>query len=302
MQNSNLLKISLQTSFYINFMSIITLTTDYGLKDHFVGSVKGKILTEFSEAQIVDISHNIDPFNTSEASYIITAAYNNFPKGTIHLIGVDIEKSKENRHLAMLFEDHYFICADNGILSLLLQNNKPQKVVEINIHEHLINNPTDIDAFVKVACHLAKAGRLNDVGTEISDIKEITELQSIVSDDQNTIKGYVIYIDNFGNVVTNISRKMFAEIGKNRPFKVILSEKSKQRIKGNITQIFDKYSDVANSGNYEIKNYEGTKLAIFNERGFLEIAIFRSNPSAFGSAKSLLGLGYRDLILIEFAN
>ena len=68
-------------------MSIITLTTDYGLKDHFVGALKGKILSEFSEAKIVDISHQIDPFNTAEASYIISASYKSFPKGTVHLIG-----------------------------------------------------------------------------------------------------------------------------------------------------------------------------------------------------------------------
>ena len=71
-------------------MSIITLTTDYGLKDHFVGALKGKILSEYSDATIIDISHYIDPFNTAEASYIISSSYNSFPKGTVHIIGVDI--------------------------------------------------------------------------------------------------------------------------------------------------------------------------------------------------------------------
>lgn len=101
-------------------MSIITLTTDYGLKDYFVGALKGKILTEFPEAQIVDISHGIDPFNIAETSYIIGAAYSSFPKGTVHLIGVDVEINKETpQHIAMEWNDHYFICADNGILSIL---------------------------------------------------------------------------------------------------------------------------------------------------------------------------------------
>jgi hypothetical protein len=79
-------------------MSIITLTTDYGLKDHFVGALKGKLLSEFREATIIDISHNIDAFNVAEAAYIIGAAYNSFPKGTVHLIGVDIELNTENQH------------------------------------------------------------------------------------------------------------------------------------------------------------------------------------------------------------
>ena len=108
-------------------MSIITLTTDYGLKDHFVGALKGKILSEYPEAQIIDISHDIDPFNIVEASYIIGAAYSSFPKGTIHLIGVDMELNKENLHIVMQWNDSYFIAADNGILSMLSQKIVPQK-------------------------------------------------------------------------------------------------------------------------------------------------------------------------------
>ena len=99
-------------------MSIITLTTDYGLKDHFVGALKGKILSEFQEATIIDISHEIDPFNIAETSYAIGAAFSSFPKGTVHLIGVDIELNSENQHIAMQWNDQYFICADNGILSI----------------------------------------------------------------------------------------------------------------------------------------------------------------------------------------
>src|SRR5690606_9437010 len=116
-------------------MSIITLTTDYGLKDHFVGALKGKILSEFPEATIVDISHDIDAFNISETSYIIGAAYSSFPKGTVHLIGVDIELNDHNQHIVMQWNDQYFICADNGILSILIQKIVPQKIVSINIHD-----------------------------------------------------------------------------------------------------------------------------------------------------------------------
>ena len=118
-------------------MSIITLTTDYGIKDHFVGALKGKLLSEFREATIIDISHNIDAFNVAEAAYIIGAAYGSFPKGTVHLIGVDIELNTENQHIAMQWNDQYFICADNGILSMLIQKIVPQKLVAINIHKHI---------------------------------------------------------------------------------------------------------------------------------------------------------------------
>jgi S-adenosylmethionine hydrolase len=274
-------------------MSIITLTTDYGLKDHFVGALKGKILSEFIDAKIIDISHNIDAFNTTEASYIISASYSSFPKGTVHLIGVDIELNKENQHIAMQWNDHYFICADNGILSMLIQKIKPQKIVSINIHDRFTADATDLDVFVKVACHLAKGGLLNVIGKEISEIKAITELQPIT--DTNSIKGNVIYIDSLGNAVTNITRKMFLEAAKNRSYEIVFKNKT-------IKTILARYSDVAQTDKYPIKYYEGEKLAIFNEAGFLEICIFRSNPETVGSASTLLGLSYRDVVSINFAN
>jgi S-adenosylmethionine hydrolase len=274
-------------------MSIITLTTDYGLKDHFVGALKGKILSEYSEIQIVDISHDIDPFNTVEASYIIGAAYGSFPKGTVHIIGVDIELNKENKHLVMQWNDHYFIAADNGILSMLSQKIVPQKIVSINIHDRLPTDATDLDVFVKVACHIAKGGLLNVIGKEIKTIKQVTDLQATVSSEGDVLKGYVIYIDHFGNVVTNISKKQFLEVAKGRAYEIVLKTK-------NIKTILPNYSAIATSDKYEIKNYEGEKLALFNEAGFLEIAVFRSNPSKVGSASSLLGLNYRDVITIKF--
>ena len=274
-------------------MSIITLTTDYGLKDHFVGALKGKILSEYPEATIIDISHDIDPFNTVEASYIIGASYASFPKGTVHLIGVDLEFNKENQHIVMQWNDHYFIAADNGILSMLSQKIVPQKIVAINIHDRLPNDATDLDVFVKVACHIAKGGLLNIIGKELKNIKQVVDLQAVIANDGNSLKGYVIYIDHFGNVVTNISKKQFLEVAKGRPCEILMRTK-------NIKTILPNYSAIASSDKYEIKNYDGEKLAIFNEAGFLEIAIFRSNPSKVGSANSLLGLNYRDVINIKF--
>jgi S-adenosylmethionine hydrolase len=274
-------------------MSIITLTTDYGLKDHFVGALKGKILSEFADAKIVDISHDIDPFNTVEASYIIGVAYNSFPKGTVHIIGVDMEMNKENLHIVMQWNDHYFIAADNGILSMLSQKIVPQKIVAINIHDRLHDSASDLDVFVKVACHIAKGGLLNIIGKEITAIKQVTNLQTAVASDTNSIKGHVIYIDHFGNVVTNISKKQFLDVAKGRPYEIVMKTR-------NIKTILPNYSAIASSDKYAIKNYEGEKLAIFNEAGFLEIAVFRSNPATVGSASSLLGLNYRDVIVIKF--
>jgi S-adenosylmethionine hydrolase len=276
-------------------MSIITLTTDYGLKDHFVGALKGKILSEYSEASIIDISHDIDPFNTAEASYIISASYASFPKGTVHIIGVDLESNKENQHIAMQWNDHFFIAADNGILSMLTQKIIPQKIVAITIHDRLHSDASDLDVFVKVACHIAKGGVLNVIGKEINALKQVTDLQVSLSDDGNQLKGNVIYIDHFGNVVTNISKKQFLETVKGRSFEIVFKNKI-------IKTILPYYSAIASSDKYPIKYYEGEKLAIFNEAGFLEIAIFRSNPLTVGSASTLLGLNYRDVVSIRFKN
>lgn len=274
-------------------MSIITLTTDFGLKDHFVGALKGKIITEHPQAQIIDISHNVDLFNISEASYTINAAYNSFPKGSVHLIGVDSERTLENKHIAMQWNDHFFICADNGILSILTQKIVPQKIVEINIHDRLPEGASDMDVFVKVACHLSKGGAMSVIGKEISTIKEINELQAVVASDFNSIKGAVVYIDHFGNCVTNISRKLIQENGKGRPFEVKFGTKT-------IKNIHKSYSDFKISERFTLKDYEGERLALFNEAGFLEIAIYKSNPSTVGSATSLLGLKFRDVVTIQY--
>lgn len=274
-------------------MSIITLTTDFGYKDHFVGSLKGKIYSEYPEARIVDISHEIDLFNVSEASYMIGSSYPSFPKGTVHIIGVDSELHPETQHIAMQWNDQYFICADNGILSLLIQKIIPQKIVSINIHDRLGINATAMDVFVTVACHLARGGLLNVIGKEITKIKEVTELQAVVSQDNSSIKGYAIYIDHFGNVVTNISKQLFTKVGKGRKYEVSFKNYK-------LRTILPNYSSIVNFEQNSIKFYEGKELAIFNEAGFLEIAIYRSNPNSVGGASSLLGLKYRDFVSINF--
>lgn len=178
---------------------------------------------------------------------------------------------------------------------MLTQKVVPQKMVAITIHDRLHNDATDLDVFVKVACHLSKGGLLNVVGKEITQLKAVTGLQATVANDFNSIKGNVIYIDHFGNVVTNISKKQFLDVAKGRPYEIVMKTK-------NIKTILPNYSAIATNEKYAIKNYEGEKLAIFNEAGFLEIAIFRSNPSKIGSANSLLGLSFRDVVLIQFKN
>ncbi len=274
-------------------MSIITLITDFGHKDYFVGALKGKILSEQKEAVIVDISHEIDLFNTLEASYCIEAAYSNFPKGTIHIIGVDSERVGDTQHIAMQWDDHYFICADNGILNTLIQKKIPQKIVAITIHDRLNTDVSDMDVFAAVACHISRGGLLNVIGKEIQSLKSVSVLTSTISDDLAEIKGQIVYIDSFGNCVTNISQKQFNDTIRSRKFEIIIKNKK-------ITRLHKSYSDFPVSDTKQLKDLEGDFLALFNENGYLEIAIYKSNPKTVGSAATLLGLHFRDSISVKF--
>ena len=103
-------------------MPIITLTTDLGLKDHYVASIKGAILSQISDISIVDITHNIEAFNISQTAYVIRKCYKNFPKGSIHILGGAAELSVDKSHLAVFYDGHYFIGTDNGVFSLLLDD------------------------------------------------------------------------------------------------------------------------------------------------------------------------------------
>lgn len=274
-------------------MSIITLTTDFGHKDYFVGALKGKILSEHKEAVLVDISHEIDLFNTLEASYCIEAAYHNFPKGTIHIIGVDSERVGDTQHIAMQWDDHYFICADNGILNTLIQKKIPQKIVAITIHDRLNIDASDMDVFVAVACHIARGGLLNVIGKEIPSLKPVSVLTSSISNDLSEIKGQIVYIDSFGNCVTNISQKQFNDSIRGRKFEIVIKNKK-------FSRLHKSYSDFPVSDVKQLKDLEGDFLALFNENGYLEIAIYKSNPKTVGSAATLLGLHFRDTVSIKF--
>ena len=275
-------------------MSIITLTTDFGNKDFFVSSVKGAILSEVKNAMIIDVSNEIQPYNHSEAAYILKNAYKNFPKGTIHIVGVESELTPENRHIAMAFEGHYFIGSDNGIFSMIKDDLKAEKIVEINIHEKESSSFSVLDVFVKVAAHISRMGKLEVIGKTIKSIKQITNINPVVNNKANQILGSVIYIDNYGNVVTNINRKFFNEIRKSRDYKIFA-----RTVK--FENIYENYSGAIDFSNPKEKREEdGKKIAIFNSANHLELGIYKSNPKTYGSAASLFGLDYRDPITVKF--
>jgi S-adenosylmethionine hydrolase len=275
-------------------MPIVTLMTDFGNKDYAVAAVKGAIHCTVDNPKIVDISHQISPYNPTEAAYVLKNAYKNFPKGSIHIIGVESEKTPENQHLAMFFDGHYFIGADNGIFAMIKGDLKSEKIVAIDIHDKMPSTYPVLEVFVWVAAHISNKGTLEVVGKSVDHIKEIKELRPVINQQRDQIIGAVIYVDNYGNVVTNVTRKLFNEVGKSRAF-TIYARNVKFR------NVFETYSDAIDfSVPKDKRDEDGKKIALFNDADHLELAIYKSNSQTVGSAQSLFGLEYRESITIKF--
>ena len=275
-------------------MAIITLTTDFGLKDHFVGALKGAVYKELAEARIVDISHNISPFNIHECAYILKNSYKSFPEGSIHIVGVDSEVTPENQHIVVLVDGHYFITANNGVIGLIISEIKPEKVIEISLPNTINGSFPVMDVFVKVACHIVRGGTLEVVGKSFDGLKDLRDFSPRITDDGKKIVGSVLYIDIYGNVVTNIQKSLFEAYRKGRSFEVHARTSL-------ITKILDNYSDIVN---YDLDKSKrkgaGDLLALFNSSGYIELAIYKSNLKTVGGASTLLGLDYRDTVTINF--
>lgn len=275
-------------------MTIVTLTTDFGHKDFSISVIKAALLQQIPNLKIIDISHEISPYNASETAYILKNAFRAFPKGSIHIIGVESEWTPENIHLVMEFEEHYFIGADNGILSMIKEDFIATKIVEINIHKTVITSFPVLDIFINVAAHISRKGSLEVIGKSIKKIKELTNINPVINHEKNQILGSVIYIDNYGNLVSNIKKDLFYEIGKSRNFTIYArSVKFKK--------IYKNYSEAIDFSLPKGKREEdGKKLAIFNTSDHLELAVYKSNPQTIGGAGSLFGLDYRDPITVKF--
>ena len=275
-------------------MTVVTLTTDFGHKDYSVSVIKAALIQQISDLSVIDISHQISPYNPSETAYILKNAFRAFPEGSIHIIGVESEWTPENIHLAIEFEGHFFIGADNGILSMIINDLNATKIVEINIHKAVVSSFPVLDVFINVAAHIARKGALEVIGKPISQIKELTNINPVINTEGNQILGSVIYIDNYGNLVTNIKETLFNEVGKTRNF-TIFARTVKFKI------IYKGYSEAIDFNLPKNKrNEDGKKLALFNSEGHLELAVYKSNLETVGGASSLFGLNYRDPVTVKF--
>lgn len=256
-------------------MAIITLTTDFGLKDHYVGAVKGAILKQLPNVTIVDISHQIEKFNIQDAAFILKEAYLNFPEKTVHIIGLLTERQNTGGYVAVEHKGHFFISADNGIYSLLFDE-FPEKVIEIPA-DSIFNLSFPVrDIFVKTACLLANGIDIKSIGKPKENL--LQRLPFRATSMGTIIRGSVVFIDSYGNVITNIDRILFDQVGKKLPFVIELARSNQ------IDKISLEYNSVP----------EGEILALFNASGQLEIAMRN------GKVSSMLNLKLNDSITIRF--
>ncbi len=272
-------------------MGIVTLTTDLGLKDHYVASLKGQLLSKNSNIHIVDVSHNVEPFNIAQASYYINNVVKDFPEGTVHFIGVDcipvinINSPKLNFYpIIMKLKGHYFVGLDNGFFSLLPNFHEAEEIVQIHDFSttFALRYPTKY-IYVPAILDILEGKALSSLGDRLETVRRAFVTQATT--DTNLIKGSVIHVDHYGNVVVNISEGLFKKIGKGEAFTIYFRQS-----KYFIERIVDNYNEVP----------IGEKLALFNTNGNLEIAINKGVKGSGGGASTLLGLKTNDIVRVEF--
>jgi S-adenosylmethionine hydrolase len=248
-------------------MALVTFTSDIGHQDYLVGAVKAQLLQINSNFNIVDISHSIAPFNYPQAAYICRNAIRNFPEFTYHIIMVNLFEKKPDQLLLAFHQNQYLLCADNGLLNMILED-KPELVIGIPLDKSAIRNTTYCASIMGKAINQLVLGEpIQAIGKPDVSYREKNHLRPLL--DNNWIEGQIIFIDNFENVIVNITRDQFEEQRKGRAFRIVFK---RDEI---IDRISESYADVN----------EGEKLALFNSAGYLEIAINKGNAAGLFGLK-----------------
>lgn len=274
-------------------MQIVTLTTDMGHTDHYVASIKGALLSLSPTIQIVDITHNVQSFSSVQAAYFLRSCFEDFPTGTIHIVGVNSEPiiNLSNDELSSYptiveFKGHFFVGNDNGFFSLLTNGEKISSIWRIDdvlSRKNPFEFPTK-NILVPTAAKLANGTSISEIASPVENIMRQITFQAIV--EPNLIKGNIIHIDHFGNLITNVSRDTFNQFDKDIPFTIYFRKKEYF-----IDEISSSYSDVP----------PGEKVAIFNSAGLLEIAVNQGAKDRKNGANTLFGISMNEIIRIEFS-
>ncbi len=252
-------------------MPLVSLTSDYGTKDHFVGALKGQLYHANKDIIIVDINHEIKPFDVLSGAYILKNAAATFPAGSIHIASINIREGN-SRFLIVKRKENFFVVPDNGIICLMF----PAEDFEAFAFEKLSKAFTfkELHESLGTIIQHISEDQIEAIGVKTNSYKVLNNIQAIVMPE--LIRGSIFYVDGFDNVVVNISKELFEEFVGDKQFVISF----RQHKIGNLS---NHYSDVA----------EGEVLALFNDAGFLEISMNRAN------AAGLLGLAYGSLVMVE---
>jgi len=255
-------------------MQLITLTTDFGTRDFYAGALKGALLQRHRALQLVDISHEIKPFDIVQGAFVLQNTWSEFPEGTIHLVGVHCVYGPEARFIAARYAGHYFLAPDNGLLSLLFEHLPENDLRSLGrgAAEHFpVKN-----VFADAVTHLAQGHSFETLGATAGQLLQRISIQPVIT--KSRIRGTVVHLDNFDNVVVNISRSLFEKTQNGRNFSLFFKRNDP------ISNLSQNYADVP----------VGEPLCLFNSAGYLEIAI------NMGRAASLLGLKVEDIVELVF--
>ena len=252
---------------------IITLTTDFGSSDHFVGAMKGVILDIVPDAQIVDICHSVQAFDVLDGALTISQAYSYFPNRTVHVVIVDPGVGTARRPILASTDKYHFVAPDNGVLSLVYAREQRLHVRHITSEHYFLQPVSNTfhgrDIFAPVAAYLGKEVDSLKFGDEVEDYVRFSAPKPKAVD-QNRVRGVVLKVDRFGNLITNITPQdaplLFA--GEGKAFKIVVGSCE-------ITEIHRAYAEGA----------PGEVMGVLGSMGFLEIAANR------GAAAQLTGAG-----------
>lgn len=252
---------------------IVTLTTDFGLNDHFVGTMKGVILNIVPEAEVVDISHAVQAFDVLDGALTISQAYSYFPNGSVHVVVVDPGVGSARRPIIASSDGYHFVAPDNGVLSLVYAKEDRVHVRHIT-SDHYFLQPMSTtfhgrDVFAPVGAYLAKQVDSHKFGDEIDDYVKF-QAPKPKAVDENRMRGVVLKVDRFGNLITNITPQDAPMLFQEQPpaFKILVGKRE-------VTDIRKVYAEGA----------PGEIFGILGSMGFLEIAANR------GAAAQVLGVG-----------
>ncbi len=238
-------------------MAIITLLTDFGLKDSYAGTMKGVILTINPEAAIVDITHDIEPQDIREAAFVVEEYHSFFPQGTIHLAVVDSTVGSNRRPLIIARKGHFFVGPDNGLFTLLIKGAEELRLIQnrqfmLNRVSHTFHGR---DIFAPTAAHLAAGVSLEDFGPQVTDPVRLDDILPI--EQEGVLQGRIVRFDRFGNAISNIDDETAKAFAKGRPVTVSVA---------NVT-----FSVINRS------YYEAPVTCLFGSSGYLEFGAFKGS-------------------------